>query len=73
MQPMRAMQIENGAYSRPLIESDLLRVTLQGPTGEQWLSYAGGPTVGDALESAVATAPADTAWRIVDWSSVFGK
>jgi hypothetical protein len=72
MLDMRPTQIENGAYSKPLVTSDLLRVTLQGPAGEEWLSYAGGSTVGDALAFAVASAPGDTAWRITGWSSVYG-
>jgi hypothetical protein len=69
---MRPTQIENGAYATPLVESDLLRVTLEGPAGERWLSYAGGSTVGDAISFAIASAPSDTAWRIVGWNSVYG-
>jgi hypothetical protein len=58
--------------STPLRPTDVLRVTLAGPAGERWAAIGGGPTVGDALAFAVASAPADTAWRIVGWADLYG-
>ena len=72
MRHITVTQIEAGAYARPMLDSDLLRVTLEGPAGERWLAYSGGSTVGDALAFAVAAAPGDTAWRILGWNSVYG-
>ena len=72
MRTMNVIQIEAAAYARRLQETDALRVNLEGPTGERWSAIGGGPTVGDALAFAVASAPADTSWRIVGWSSVYG-
>jgi hypothetical protein len=69
---MRVIQIEAAAYARPLDAGDVLRVRLEGPAGESWSAVGGGQTVGDALAFAVASAPADTAWRIVGWAPVYG-
>jgi hypothetical protein len=73
MGSMRTLNtIEIGAFGKPLRASDALRVTLEGPSGERWTAIGGGRSVGDALAFAVASAPADTAWRVVGWSDVFG-
>jgi hypothetical protein len=73
MRRMKLIQIEAAAYARPLRATDALRVTLEGPAGERWTAIGGGPSVGDALAFAVASAPNDTAWRIVGWADVFGE
>jgi hypothetical protein len=52
--------------------TEALRVTLAGPSGESWVAVGGGPTLDDALEFAVESAPADTRWRVVAWSPLFG-
>jgi len=72
MRSRNTNQIEASAYRKPLRASDALRVTLEGPSGERWTAIGGGRSVGDALAFAVASAPADTAWRIVGWADVFG-
>jgi hypothetical protein len=72
MRSITVTQIDAAAYARPLHSTDALRVRLEGPAGESWTSVGGGATVGDALAFAVASAPADTLWRIVGWSSVYG-
>ena len=72
MRTMKVIQIEAAAYARRLQENDALRVDLEGPTGERWSAIGGGESVGDALAFAVASAPADTSWRIVGWSPVYG-
>ena len=72
MRTMNIPQIEAAAYARRLRESDALRVDLEGPRGERWSAIGGGPSVGDALAFAVASSPADTAWRIVGWSPLYG-
>jgi hypothetical protein len=64
--------ITNTEPATALRETDAIRVTLAGPAGERWSSIGGGPTVGDALAFAVASAPADTAWRIVGWTPLYG-
>jgi hypothetical protein len=69
MRTMNVIQIEASRY---LQTSDALRVDLKGPRGERWSAIGGGESVGDALAFAVASAPADTAWRIVGWSPVYG-
>jgi hypothetical protein len=72
MKTKNIIQIEAAAYARPLGDGDALRVSLEGPAGERWSAIGGGTTVGDALEFAAASSPADTAWRIVGWSPVYG-
>jgi len=72
MRSINIIQIESSAYRKPLRSTDALRVTLEGPSGERWTAIGGGRSVGDALAFAVASAPADTAWRVVGWSDVFG-
>jgi hypothetical protein len=72
MKRVKLIQIEAAAYAKPLRSSDALRVTLEGPAGERWTAIGGGSSVGDALAFAVASAPGDTAWRIVGWSDVYG-
>jgi hypothetical protein len=72
MRSLNTTQIEAPAYRKPLRASDALRVTLEGPSGERWTAIGGGSSVGDALAFAVASAPADTAWRVVGWADVFG-
>ena len=57
---------------RPMSGNHILRVTLEAPTGEWWVAIGGGESVGDALEFAVASAPAETRWRVVGWRDVFG-
>ena len=52
--------------------SYVLRVKLAGPAGERWAAVGGGSTVDDALAFALASAPADTAWRVVAWSDLYG-
>jgi len=52
--------------------TDALRVELEGPHGERWTAIGGGETLGDALEFAVASAPSDTRWRVVEWVPLFG-
>jgi len=69
---MKVIQIEAAAYARPLAATDALRVSLEGPVGERWSAVGGGDSVGDALEFAIASAPAGTAWRIVGWTPVYG-
>jgi hypothetical protein len=72
MRTTNVMQIGDAAYRRRLQESDALRVDLEGPTGERWSAIGGGRSVGDALAFAVASAPADTSWRVVGWSPLYG-
>jgi hypothetical protein len=72
MRSPTTIEIEASAYRKPLRASDALRVTLEGPSGERWTAVGGGSSIGDALAFAVASAPADTAWRIVGWADVFG-
>ena len=72
MSAITVTQIEAVAYARPISDTDALRVTLEGPAGERWSAIAGGRTVGDAFAFAIASAPSDTAWRIVGWSSLYG-
>jgi hypothetical protein len=52
--------------------TDALRVELEGPHGERWTAIGGGETLGDALEFAVASAPTDTRWCVVEWAPLFG-
>ena len=52
--------------------TDALLVELKGPQGERWTAIGGGETLGDALEFAVASAPTDTRWCVVDWAPLFG-
>jgi hypothetical protein len=52
--------------------TDALRVELEGPRGERWTAIGGGETLGDALEFAVASAPTDTRWCVVEWAPLFG-
>jgi hypothetical protein len=68
-------QIENrpAASLRRLRETEAVRVSLEGPAGECWTAIGGGATVGDALAFAVASAPSDTAWRVVGWSALYGE
>jgi hypothetical protein len=53
-------------------ENHILRVTLEAPTGEWWIAIGGGESRDDALAFAVASAPAETRWRVVGWRAVFG-
>ena len=52
--------------------TDALNVELEGPDGERWTAIGGGESLADALEFAVASAPTDTRWCVVGWSSLFG-
>ena len=53
---MRAMDAEH-----------IITVTLEAPTGEWWVAIGGGESVDEALAFAVASAPAETRWRVVGW------
>jgi hypothetical protein len=72
METMNVIQIEAAAYARHLQASDALRVDLEGPGGERWSAIGGGESVGEALAFALASSPADTAWRVVGWSPIYG-
>ena len=50
---------------RPMSGNHILRVTLEAPTGEWWVAIGGGESVDAALEFPVASAPAETRWRVV--------
>jgi hypothetical protein len=65
----------HGAASlrQPLRPTDVLRVRLECPCGDRWSAIGGGETVGAAIAFALASAPADTAWRVVGWTDVFGE
>jgi hypothetical protein len=52
--------------------TDALQIDLEGPNGERWTAVGGGETLGDALEFAVACAPADVRWRVVGWAPLYG-
>jgi hypothetical protein len=54
------------------MNTEALQVSLEGPHGERWVAVGGGETLGDALEFAVASAPSDTRWRVVDWTPLYG-
>ena len=56
----------------PMSTNHILRVTLEAPSGESWVAIGGGESVDDAIEFAVASAPAETRWRVVGWRDVFG-
>jgi hypothetical protein len=51
----------------------VIRVTLEAPTGERWDAIGGGDSVDAALELAVASAPAETRWRVLAWRDVYGE
>jgi len=53
-------------------ETKLLTVQLEGPDGAQWTAIAGGTTVAETLEFAVASAPMGVRWRVVSWSELYG-
>jgi hypothetical protein len=57
---------------QPMSTNHILKVTLEAPTGERWVAIGGGESLDDALEFAVASAPADTLWRVLGWGDVFG-
>jgi hypothetical protein len=61
-----------GRTMRSMSTNHILRVTLEAPSGESWVTIGGGESVDDALEFAVASAPAETRWRVVGWRDVFG-
>jgi hypothetical protein len=50
----------------------VIKVTLEGPTGERWDAIGGGESVDAALDFAVSSAPAETRWRVLGWSNVYG-
>jgi len=60
------------SFRQRLNPTDVLRVRLESPTGDSWSAIGGGETVGEAISFALASAPADTVWRVVGWTDVFG-
>jgi len=45
-----------------------VRVALECPDGECWLTVGGGATLEEALESALKGAPAQKRWRVAGWN-----
>ncbi|MDX6468166.1 MAG: hypothetical protein QOI27_3206, partial [Gaiellaceae bacterium] len=44
----------------------------EGACGARWTAVGGGDTVGEAVEFALASAPAGVRWRVVGWADAFG-
>jgi hypothetical protein len=52
--------------------TDTFQVELEAPDGRRWTAVGGGETLADAIEFAVASAPADTRWCVVAWAPLYG-
>jgi hypothetical protein len=55
-----------------MAENHVIRVTLEAPSGERWDAIGGGESLDAAIEFAVASAPAETRWRVLAWRHVYG-
>jgi hypothetical protein len=63
---------KRGAHPVLMDAQHVIRVTLEAPSGELWDAIGGGESVDAALEFAVASAPAETHWRILAWREIYG-
>jgi hypothetical protein len=50
-----------------------VRVALECPDGECWLTVGGGATLEQALESALRSAPSQKRWRVAGWNEYSGE
>ena len=55
-------------FSSPIV----VRVALECPDGECWLTIGGGATLEKALDSALRSAPAQKRWRVAGWNEYSG-
>jgi hypothetical protein len=54
---------------RKLANPMVVRVALECPDGECWLTVGGGETLEKALESALKSAPSQKKWRVAGWNA----
>jgi hypothetical protein len=66
-------EIDATAFERPLAPTDVISVRLEASGGARWTAVGGGETVGDAVEFALASAPARLRWRVAGWTDAFGE
>jgi hypothetical protein len=64
--PVFVMELRG--FSNPIT----VRVALECPDGECWLTVGGGATLEEALRSALRSAPAQKRWRVVGWNEHSG-
>jgi hypothetical protein len=59
------------AHSTPKRPQVVLLVELCEPNGGRWEAIGGGATVAEAIEFALASAPADRKWKPVSWTEPY--
>jgi hypothetical protein len=53
-------------------KTTVLSVRLESADGAHWTAIAGGRTLEETLEFALASAPMGRRWRVVGWADLYG-